>query len=598
MVSHSSFVRWVAAVGAAAMVAAACSSQPKQDPTAIDAPVPPCNTVPSGADLAGAGPGGILHSEDITSTYDSSEDFPKNARAWRVQYVSTGVDETDLEPVCGIVVAPDDESKLFKDAAGNGRMFAWSHGTIGLAPVCEPSAHPDALIWPEIPGGIGAVSWGMKETLNFHLGAPENGVLQYMIDNGYVVSVTDLSQGPTTKGLEPYVVGKVEGANVLDMARSAAQVVETQYANYGASRYKMVIGGHSQGGHAAFFAAQLADKYLKATRPVAQTASLDLVGVYMVAPASNFIIQKDKQPDLEFGDGLADLDMHLTMDPLVIRLGPVQTQIGPLLFSYIFGSWVEFAQRPGPTAESQFPAYPPGGAPLDLSAVATPEGVDTINQVAPLCVGLEPEKILAIVSKYADAATNKLLTPEMWNLPSDYQPGQYFKGGMDKTCATTTDAAIERWCDWIRFNIPGPYGTNPFDKVPRIDGKLVPSYIAQGTYDDIVFCRNPAGHPDTEPPPASTCTARAFYDSLESVEYCPDGAANGYLQMDVWRNIAFQDPSDHMAIAGQASSFAQTMEPKSDLRFEGSKIQQFVSGAFEETLASGCNIAVVNQEKQ
>ena len=68
------------------------------------------------------------------------------------------------------------------------------------------------------------------------------------------------SSRPTTRGLarpgpHAYLIGEAEGRSVLDMVRAARQL------NPDIGK-KFLISGHSQGGHAALFAAGLAKSWV------------------------------------------------------------------------------------------------------------------------------------------------------------------------------------------------------------------------------------------------------------------------------------------------------------------------------------------------
>jgi hypothetical protein len=592
--SSKGFLLGALAASGLALMVASCSTGSGSLP---DGPLKPCDRERSDRELRSVGPGGLIDALDITGIYSDDDAFPDGARAWRVQYVSTSVDESDLVAVCGIVVAPDAGAKLARDAAGTGRMFSWAHGTIGLEARCMPSVDPNAGVWGEMPGGIGAIAWGSKVLGNHHEGAPGNGQLQWLIDGGWVVSLTDYEAGDA-KNLMPYVVGKVEGANVLDAARAASQLIDDTYRHDRIPAYDMILSGHSQGGHAALFAGQLADKYLSATSPERPVANFEIVGIAVGAPASNLIAQPDKQQGVNFGDGLADSELHLTFNPLVFDLKPLGIQIGPVLLSYLLASWTQLSEQKVPGDGAKFPAYPPGQAPLDMRALATAQGEATAGEVAPLCPQRQALKVKDATSKYRDAKKYQGLIPPAWNLPDDYVVGEYFKGGIDKLCATTETASIVAWCDWVRYNLPGPLGTNPFDKVAAHDGVPVPVLISQGTNDQVVYCVNPEGHSDLEVTPPSDCMSRALYDTLAAEAYCPGGTAQGHLQLDLWRRIKFQDPSGHLEIAGQAASFSQKKRPSSELRFAGSRTENFISHALARDLEPGCTAAVVNQNKQ
>ena len=72
-------------------------------------------------------------------------------------------------------------------------------------------------------------------------------LLQRWLKAGYAVVRTDY-EGLGTPGVHQYLVGKSEGRSVLDAVR-AARALEPR------CRKRFVIAGHSQGGHAALFAA-------------------------------------------------------------------------------------------------------------------------------------------------------------------------------------------------------------------------------------------------------------------------------------------------------------------------------------------------------
>lgn len=122
----------------------------------------------------------------------------------------------------GIVVAP-------KGAAPKGGrpVVAWAHGTTGLADACAPSKQADAAM---------SIPWVAE-----------------LLAAGYVVTATDY-EGLGTPGIHPYLVGESAGRSVLDTVRAARALP------VGASR-RVVIAGHSQGGHAALFAGEIAKDY-------------------------------------------------------------------------------------------------------------------------------------------------------------------------------------------------------------------------------------------------------------------------------------------------------------------------------------------------
>ena len=557
---------------------------------ASSTPPPPKSTAPcagadgvGGAVPSGLGPGDLVGAVDLTGANKKSPGFPAGARVWRILYVSTGLDETDLQLVCGLVAAPSSGPKTF---GGSGRMITRALGTIGLAQQCLPSSNPAAFFWGKFPGGMGAVAWG--SLLGKHEGSAQDGMLQFAMDHGWVVAAADYQPNDT------YVVGKIAAADVLDSARAASQLMTQTFASAPVSRYELLNFGHSQGGHAALWAGQLAESYLSETQPSRPTAAFSLIGVALEAPASNFTVDPARQPGVARGDGLADWEMHQTISPLGIPLAPFEVQIGPALFGYIFGSWGELSRTGAPKPGSLFPAYPAGNAPLDVGAIATREGAATIKTVQPLCLaGADAKAIKKATAPYRNAAAHRMLVPELWNLPAQYQAGQYFHGGLDQTCATTTEPGIIQWCNWVRWNQPGPLGVNPFPKAPLTDGRPVPILIAQGGDDTVIHCVAADHGSASVVPGAGDCMSRALYDSLASDVYCPAGASQGHLELDVFRKILLRSPASHFSIPGQIAARGQS-KSASDLHFKGSRLERFITGSFDHTLTPGCSNTIEN----
>ena len=163
---------------------------------------------------------------------------PIGAIAWRVLYHSTDVNGNDV-PVSGLVIAPTGAGP-----AGGRPVVAWGHPTTGSDRHCAPSAALDP--WLLIEG------------------------LHSLLEAGYVVTATDYP-GMGAHGDPSFLIGASEGNAVLDSVR-AAGAIDGAHANN-----KLLLWGHSQGGHAALFAAQNARTY---------APDLDLVGVAVAAPAA------------------------------------------------------------------------------------------------------------------------------------------------------------------------------------------------------------------------------------------------------------------------------------------------------------------------
>lgn len=123
----------------------------------------------------------------------------------------------------------------------SGHVVAWGHHTTGLADRCAPSTNAD----PYVPG------------------------LERLRRAGHVVVAPDY-EGLGAPGEHPYLVGTSEARSVLDALRAARSVADAEG--------RSVVFGWSQGGHAALFAARLADRYAPDVR---------LAGVAAVAPVTD-----------------------------------------------------------------------------------------------------------------------------------------------------------------------------------------------------------------------------------------------------------------------------------------------------------------------
>lgn len=189
----------------------------------------PPDPLPTGA------PGMLIRSEPIT------ENVPKGAAAWRVLYLSTGVNGEPVA-VSGVVVAPKGDSSTPRP------VVAWAQGTVGVLPECGTSHTNKAL---SIPG------------------------IDLLIDAGYVVAATDYP-GRGTPGIHPYLIGPVAAASVLDSIR-ATQQMDVNAGN------EFVVWGASQGGHSTLWTAQMAAEYapeLTILGAAASAPAADLAGIF------------------------------------------------------------------------------------------------------------------------------------------------------------------------------------------------------------------------------------------------------------------------------------------------------------------------------
>ena len=158
-----------------------------------------------------------------------------------------------------------------KAPKGGWPVISYAHGTTGVADVCAPTRMP---------------SGSLQEPYVTYV----NPELQDWIDDGYAVVRTDYA-GLGTPGPHGYLVGIDEGHAVLDIV-SAARSLNPDVGK------KFLIAGHSQGGHAALFAAAEAAKYGK---------GLKLRGTVAYAPASHLAEQESLLPALTSPSGLSAL---------------------------------------------------------------------------------------------------------------------------------------------------------------------------------------------------------------------------------------------------------------------------------------------------
>jgi pimeloyl-ACP methyl ester carboxylesterase len=181
----------------------------------------------------------------IKSMRISGGALPQGGKSYAVLYSSRAPNGA-IVPVSGTLTIPNG-----KAPKGGFPVVSWAHGTTGIADSCAPSKI--ALN----PPSSSYVKNFRKQTTHW-------------VKRGYVVAQTDY-QGLGTAGLHPYLIGAAEGRSVIDIVTAA----------HGLSRRvgtTWVAIGHSQGGHAALWAAGLAKSY---------APSLKLKGTVPLAPASH-----------------------------------------------------------------------------------------------------------------------------------------------------------------------------------------------------------------------------------------------------------------------------------------------------------------------
>jgi dienelactone hydrolase len=133
---------------------------------------------------------------------------------------------------------------------GGWPVITYAHGTTGIADACAPSRD------------TGALPLHSYNSYTFPL-------FERWLKRGYAVVRTDY-QGLGTPGEHGYLIGVDEGRSTLDIVR-AARGLDRRLSK------RVVITGHSQGGHSALWAGALAPKW---------TPDLDVRGTVAYAPAA------------------------------------------------------------------------------------------------------------------------------------------------------------------------------------------------------------------------------------------------------------------------------------------------------------------------
>lgn len=177
--------------------------------------------------VAAAQPGSIIDVLELSAAQPGIS-------AYAVLYGSTGLDGEPVA-VSGLVIVPDRDPP-----PGGFPIVASAHGTTGSADECAPSRQG-------VTGDPAAVA---------------------LAQQGYVVAATDY-EGLGLPGPFPYLVGLSAGRSVLDAIRAAAAIVPT------AAGGRAVILGHSEGGHAALWAAELAPSY---------ASEIEVLGAWAASP--------------------------------------------------------------------------------------------------------------------------------------------------------------------------------------------------------------------------------------------------------------------------------------------------------------------------
>jgi pimeloyl-ACP methyl ester carboxylesterase len=161
----------------------------------------------------------------------------------RILYVSTTA-SGEPTAVSGALFVP-------AGVAPDAPVLTLAHGTIGLADCAAPSRDPEAH----------------AAEVAYFSGLAQEGREDGFFAGGAILVASDM-EGLGTPGVHRYLVGRSEGAGTLDAVRAARSLTGTAG--------DAVVVGHSQGGGAALWAAQMAADY---------APDANLVGAVAAAPA-------------------------------------------------------------------------------------------------------------------------------------------------------------------------------------------------------------------------------------------------------------------------------------------------------------------------
>lgn len=179
----------------------------------------------------------------VSSTTDTDFDpsaFPDGTLAATFVYTSISGVTGDSTDVTGALFLPDEPAP-----PGGRPVVAYAHGTVGIAPGCAPTETS------ELAGDAGAVS--------------------FLLQQGYAVVYTDYQGLSSTveSTPHPYLEPRTAAFDVIDSVRAARNLDPTLSTRW-------VAAGASQGGHAAWAAAEYDEIY---------GDGLELLGAAVLAPA-------------------------------------------------------------------------------------------------------------------------------------------------------------------------------------------------------------------------------------------------------------------------------------------------------------------------
>jgi len=225
------------------------------------------------ASLAKAEPGALLKSQKVKAP-------DADGTVYRVMYASTSLIDDSPVAVTGLIVVPDGPAPK-----GGFPVVSWAHGTNGMADECAVSAEPDGL--SELANGL--------------------------VGEGWLVVASDY-RGEGTPGLHPYIAGFAAARDSIDIVRAARQLK----AAHASTDY--VVWGHSQGGHTAMFAHNIAEEYapeltLDGVVAGAPPSQFNLIYTFLkTSPFKYYLLMAAGGLNSAYGDEVAPLDEVLTPD--------------------------------------------------------------------------------------------------------------------------------------------------------------------------------------------------------------------------------------------------------------------------------------------
>ena len=237
--------------------------------------LPAFYSVPSS--LAKAKPGELLKSQKV-----AAPDI--DGTVYRVMYASTSLEDDSPVAVTGLIVVPDGPAPK-----GGFPVLSWAHGTNGLADECAVSADPTDLT--DLANGL--------------------------VGEGWLVVASDY-RGEGTPGLHPYIAGFAAARDTIDIVRAARQLK----AAHASTDY--VVWGHSQGGHTAMFAHNIAADYapeltLDGVVAGAPPSQFNLIYTFLkTSPFKHYLLMAAGGLNSAYGDEVAPLDEVLTSDGIAL----------------------------------------------------------------------------------------------------------------------------------------------------------------------------------------------------------------------------------------------------------------------------------------